>query len=251
LIGPVAGGQYSWTSFSDKDYKDYYKVNGVWGFHAGAQVSFRVHKRFFLHTSLLYSQKGKVLKGKGNFDLLPAEYHLTKLTAKYNYLELPIIYTVEFRKVSKSGKLFKWYLGAGPNLSYWLNGKGTIENQETDEPSDGGVQKYKVVFHKNPGDVSPGEMVVQSPNRFQFGVNVMAGLVFEPLPKQEFMLSLRYEFGHTNLSQDSQGTFYSTLYKDNMQIRNEGLRISLAYLLDTNVEQRKKGRSTIKKNRLH
>ncbi|MBT1703271.1 porin family protein [Chryseosolibacter indicus] len=247
LLGPVAGGQYSWTSFSDKYYKDLYNVEGVWGFHAGGQVSFRVHKQFFLHTSLLYSKKGKVLKGDADFSRLGAQYRLTKLTATYNYLELPIIYTVEFRKQTKGGKVYKWYLGAGPNVSYWLNGKGTILNQETAEPSDGGTLNYKVVFGKNPDYVGPGEMVVEDPNRFQLGLNIMAGLVFEPMPKQQFMLSIRYEIGHSNLSPESEGTFLSTMYKDNMQIRNQGARVSLAYLIDTNIKDRKKGKSTIKK----
>ncbi len=250
LIGPVAGGQYSWTSFSDKDYKDYYDVRGVWGFHAGAQVSFRVHKQFFLHTSILYSQKGKVLKGDTDFDRMTAEYRLTELTAKYNFIELPVIYTVEFKQQAKGGKVYKWYLGAGPNVSYWLNGKGTILNQETLEPSDGGVEDYKVVFGKAPGDVRAGEMVVEAPNRLQLGLNVMAGLVFQPLPRQVFMFSVRYEIGHSNFSQDSRGTFSSTLYKDNMQIQSQGFRISLAYLLDTNIQDRKKGKSTIKKSKM-
>lgn len=249
LLGPVAGGQYSWTAFSDKYYKDLYNVEGVFGFHAGAQVSFRVHKQFFLHTSLLYSRKGKVLKGNADFTHIEAKYRLTELTATYNYLELPIIYTVEFKKQTKSGKMYKWYLGAGPNISYWLNGKGTILNQETAEPSDGGTLDYKIVFNKDPENVTFGEMVVEDPNRFQLGINLMAGLVFEPMPKQSFMLSIRYEIGHTNLSPDSEGAFISTMYTDNMQIRNQGFRVSLAYLMDTNIKDRKKGKSTLKINR--
>jgi hypothetical protein len=251
LIGPVAGGQYSWTSFSDKDLKDLYDIRGVWGFHAGGQVSFRVHKQFYLHTSFLYSQKGKVLVGDADFDRQTPEFRLTKLTAKYNYIEMPIIYTVEFRQETKGGKLYKWYMGLGPNVSYWLNGKGTLLNQETLEPSDGGVINYTVAFGETASTISDGEMAVEDPNRLQLGINLMAGLVFEPLPKQQFMFAVRYEIGHSNLSQDSKGIFTSTLYKDNLQISNHGPRISLAYLLDTNIQERKKGKSTIKKNKLH
>lgn len=248
LIGPSVGGQYSWTAYSDKSYKDLYKVSPVLGFHAGAQVSFRVHKRFFLHSSLLYSRKGKILEGIGDFSKLEGKYALEKLTATYNYIELPIIYTVEFKVQTKGGKLFKWYMGGGPNISYWLNGKGTIVNTETREPSDGGVLPYKVIFNKPYSDVAAGEMVVQNPNRLQLGINFMVGLVFEPIRNQEMMLSLRYELGHTNLSQDSFGTFLGTVYQDNLQIHNQGPRLSLAYLLDTKLDQRKKGKSTIKRS---
>jgi hypothetical protein len=60
------------------------------------------------------------------------------------------------------------------------------------------------------------------------------------------MLTARYELGHSFYSRTSNGTFKQTVeYEDIMQVRNQGLWISLAYLIDLKVDQRKRGKSTI------
>jgi hypothetical protein len=54
---------------------------------------------------------------------------------------------------------------------------------------------------------------------------------------------LRYELGHSFLSR-SNGTFVPTYYEDVLQSRNKGLRLSLSYMIDLQVEKRKRGKST-------
>jgi hypothetical protein len=243
LVGPVAGGNFSWVNFNDKDFKDEYKVKPVFGFHAGAQVSFRVRKRFFLHTSLIYSTKGKVLEGKNQ----PLD-----LKQINRYIEMPIIYTVNF-KGNMGKKPFKYFVGIGPNVSYWLGGSGTIENTDTHEFSNTGpVVEYKVKFGPPPvsqGDIGDEEMIVARPNRIQLGINLTTGLVFEPAPFREIMVTLRYERGHSFMSRESNGIFKATYYEDIMQIRNQGLRLSVAYLIDLRVDQRKKGKTSFDKKK--
>lgn len=241
LVGPTAGLNYSWTSFDDKDLKDIYDVSPVIGFHAGATVSFRVRNKFFLNTSLLYSTKGR--KVKNNFD------RLYNHEVRYNYIEMPIIYTFEFKGTVSSGKQYKWYFGAGPNVSYWLGGKGTLSNSDLDEGNVSALH-YHVVFDKDPELIRPHEMIVQDPNRIQLGLNIAAGFVFEPLGYQKIMLMVRYELGHSFMSRTGNGMFYNIAYQDEMKVRNQGFRVSLSYLVDLKVEERKKGKSTIKKKRL-
>jgi len=243
LIGPTAGANYSWTTFGDKDFKRDFKVKPVFGWHAGAHISYRVRKRFFLHTSLIYSTKGKEMTGKteDNEDL--------KLKIRYNYIELPILYTVNFRG-TLSKKPFKYFLGIGPNVSYWLGGKGTIENTDTYEfGEDGPVVDFKIKFHKNPYNANEHEMVVESPTRVQLGLNFTAGFVFEPARDRELFLTFRYELGHSYLARQGFGGFKPTYYQENLQIRNMGFRVSLAYLIDLKIDQRKKGRSTFDKKK--
>ena len=81
LIGPEVGINYSWTSFRDKDLKDIYKVSPAVGFHVGGHIAFKVRNRFFLHTSLLYSTKGRMLNGKLDGTL--------KNSARYNFIDMP------------------------------------------------------------------------------------------------------------------------------------------------------------------
>jgi hypothetical protein len=244
LIGPTGGFQTSWVTFDDKDYKDLYQVKPVLGFHAGVNLSFKVRKRFFLHSSLIYSQKGKIIEGKKD-KLLYNE-------VRYNYVELPVLYTVEFKGYAGKGKEFKWYLGGGPLVSYWLGGKGKIyesginENAISEKPI-----PYKIVFNEEDHLLPIDKMNVHDPNRLQLGINISAGIVFEPFGYQKIMLTGRYELGHSFLSKTGFGYFTATDdYDDVLQVRNNGFRISVAYLIDLKLEQRKKGKSTIKKNKL-
>jgi hypothetical protein len=89
-------------------------------------------------------------------------------------------------------------------------------------------------------------MSVKDPNRMQLGLNIAAGFVFEPMGYQKFMVLFRYELGHSFLSRTTDGVLVPVIYQEPMRVRNHGLRISLSYLIDTKVSERKKGKSTIK-----
>lgn len=241
MIGPVVGGQYSWTSFDDKENKDFFKVKPVTGFHGGMALSFLVRKRFFLHTSFLYSTKGKIVEGKTD--------QLLKNKVTYHYIDIPILYTVDFKAKLGRSKEFKYYLGIGPNLSYWLGGKGKINSSDLSEnliPE----QSYTIAFNKAPEDTEQDEMSIEDPNRIQLGLNLTTGIIFEPFGYQKFMFNVRYELGHSFFSRTSNGVFRDTYYEDLLRSRNHGVRVSLAYLIDLQIETRKKGKSTIDRRRL-
>jgi hypothetical protein len=226
-------------SFDDKDYNDTLSVSPHVGFHAGFNLSFRVRKRFFLHTSLIYSTKGSTIKGKTDGSL--------EDKVRYNYIELPIVYTYEVKMHVGPNKEFKWYFGVGPNVSYWLGGKGSMKSAFTNENHIQEPVNYKIVFDKDIEKGEVGQLIVNEPNRVQLGLNLSAGFVFEPLGYQKIMLTFRYELGHSFLSKNlgifpGDDSYYAVL-----RSRNNGLRISLAYLIDLKTETRKKGKSTMKK----
>lgn len=236
LVGPVVGGNYSWTSFADKDLRDTYKVGGVFGYHAGAQLSFKVRKRFFLHSALIYSTKGRNMKSTEDAQF---EYK-----TQYTFIEMPVAYAVDFKARLGNSKEFKYFFGLGPNISYWLGGKGTLANSDLKEEH---IDKllYKIVYGGVTSDAAADtEMVVERPNKLQLGLNVVAGLVFEPADRQRVMVTLRYELGHTYLGK-SDGVIANTYFKDPLQSTNQGIRLSIAYLYDLKTDDRNKGKSTI------
>jgi len=242
LVGPVVGPQVSWVSFDDKANKDLYNQTPTAGYHAGFGLSFRVRSRFFLHTAFLYSQKGKRLDG--------TEDKLLKFTARYRFIELPMVYTVEFKQNLGKSKQYKWFFGLGPNVSYWFGGRGTLENTQLNEILVNRIN-YKIVYNQAPGDFADDEMNVNDPNRIQLGVNVAAGISLEPLGYQKIMMTLRYEFGHSYFSPTSKGEFNLTNeYYDDLRVRMQGFRLSLSYLIDLKTEESKKGKSTINKKKL-
>lgn len=252
LIGPVVGGHVGWATFENKDIKDTVRVKPYLGFNVGACVSFRVRKKFFLQTSILYSRKAKVIEGKKDKDLLN--------DTKFNYIEMPILYTAEFKGKlgKKSIREFKWYLGVGPTISYWLGGKGVLINSDLDESNIKSLP-YKITFgKKREEEVKEGEMNIQDANRIQLAINISAGLILEPVGFNKIMVALRYELGHSFLSPTGKGFFgglekYNIVkgYEDELQVRMQTLNLSLHYFIDLKTDQRRKGKSTskIKKGR--
>ena len=88
-------------------------------------------------------------------------------------------------------------------------------------------------------------MNVVEPNRFQLGLNLVAGYgIGASANRQRIMVSIRYELGHTYMAK-TDGVFLNTYFQDPLRSRNQGFRISLAYLIDLKVEERKKGKSNI------
>jgi hypothetical protein len=248
LIGPVIGGHADWVTFKDKDVKSQYNQGTFWGYSAGASVSFRVRKKFFLQTSLLYSRKGKTLREKSSNVGYDGDF-LNK--AKYNYIEMPILYTIEFKGKlgKKSNREFKWYVGAGPTVSYWLGGKGVLSDGDLVEVN---VQSlpYKITFGKDQEDVKAGEMNVQDANRIQLALNVSTGLILEPVGFNKIMVAARFEFGHSYFSRTSDGYFGGfdgdLYYADDLQVRMQNVSLSLFYYIDLKTDQKNKGKSTIK-----
>jgi hypothetical protein len=243
-VGPVAGGQLSWTKFDNADLYDSYDIKPILGYHAGANISLKVRNRFFLHTSFLFSTKGRRLEGKQD--------PLLTNRVRYNYIDVPMIYAVDFRGRLGNGKEFKFYFGIGPNVSYWLGGKGKLYNSDLEENADFASRDlaYDIVYGKKLPELASNEMNVAAPNRIQLGLNVASGLVFEPRPDQRILLMLRYELTHSFLSGESNGIFSATYYEDVLQSRNKGIRLSASYLIDLKIENRKRGKSTIKQKRL-
>lgn len=239
FVGPVAGINYSWVGLSEE--KGFYDSKPVLGYHAGVNVSFKVRNRFFLHSSVIYSQKGKSLTNS----LDPLFSH----EARYDYIEIPLIYSVDFKSTIGNNRVFKWFIGVGPTISCWIGGKGSLSSSNIKE---NGVDalKYKIVFRKDPESISNKEMTVQEPNKIQLGLNLASGFVFEPIDRQKIMLNVRYEMGHSFMSRTSDGVFTSTFERDNMRIQNRGFRISLSYMVDLQLEKRKKGKSTIKRKKV-
>jgi hypothetical protein len=242
LVGPVFGGQYSWVSPDQKENKQFFKIKPKLGYSAGLGISVRVRKRFFLTSSFLYSTKGKIVEGKKD--------KLLRHEVVYRYIDIPIIYSVDFRAKVGSNTEFKYFVGLGPNISYWLGGKGSLYNSDYSENFVPELN-FKIAFRKDDNAIAPDQMTVQKANRIQLGLNLAAGFVLEPSPYRKFTFLFRYELGHSFLSTDGNGHFPNTTYQDDLRVRNQGVRLSLSYMIDVRTDERKKGKSTIRKKGLH
>lgn len=237
-VGAKAGLQYSWVNFQNDSDKDFLSVDPVFGYNAGVLFAFSVKKRFFLQTELLYSTKGRTFEGVLDESL--------ENTARFKYLEMPIIYKVDFKGLTKSGRVFKWFVGAGPLISYWLGGSGTLKLNDLEEIGLSELD-YTYKFGDIPNNPAQDIIYISDPNRFQLGLVLSTGVFLEATDRSSFSIDLRYEFGHSFLAPNQVGIIPDLIgFSDPLEVRNAGFRLSVAYLFDTKYEQRKKGKSTIK-----
>ena len=242
LIGPVAGAQLGWIQFDDADSRELYRSQPYLGFQGGASVQIKMQKRFFLESSLLYVRRGKNLTS--NID------GLFQNKATYHYIDLPILFTKEFKVRFGKSRFYNWYIGAGPNVSYWIGGKGVLNASDLEEnlinPPAYNLP-YKVTFVDSPDEIPLGNMNVSNPNRIQLGLNFSWGVVFEPNKFNKMMFTTRYLLGHSFYSPDEDGKFGLDgvlFYDDDLQVRNHMLSMSLFYFFDLKLDSRNKGKST-------
>jgi len=237
--GFKAGGQVNLPKIDDIHFRDTAKVIPAPGFNVGLVVFFKVKNRYFLQTEYIYSMKSKVLSGKGKKD--------DELSDKvvYNYFEVPILFTRQSKGHMLGGE-FKWYFGAGPNIAYLLGGRGTIASSELKENNIPSLD-YRVAFASRGGRQEMDVVYYPGTNRLQFGINVGAGFIVEPSPKQRVVIDLRYTFDQTAFGKGSADYQFPYTYNDNLKFRNRTLRFSVMYLLEYNIS--KKSRHTGKSNK--
>ncbi|ADR23122.1 hypothetical protein MATR_30290 [Marivirga tractuosa] len=221
LLGAKSGARYNWMNYEDFASEDYEK-SPFFGWSAGITAAYKVKKRFLIQLDIMYSQSGKNVTGITD--------PVLSNHAKYHFLNTPIVYKVDFLQAI-GGKTFKWYIGAGPNVNFWLGGNGRLSTVELLETSIDELE-YRVIFEKIPASPEFEGLYINEYNKVQVGLIASAGIVLEPAPGQSLMIDFRYEWGHSNMS-SSEGTFASVIaYRDNLNASIQGIQVSVAYVFD-------------------
>ncbi|GHN01014.1 hypothetical protein WSM22_25030 [Cytophagales bacterium WSM2-2] len=223
-------------SFQEKASRDFYKQAPVPTYFFGGGLSFQVRKNFFMHTAVVYMRKGENLSSNAAPNLMHKEI--------YHSIDMPILFTREFKMTVGNDKVLKWYGGIGPNLSYWLNGKGSLYTLQQWEDGSS-VLDYKFSFQQAGDNPDPSTVYVPDANRLQLGINLAAGFIFEPLGYQRVHVNFRYEIGHSFMARDGMETFQGINdYHGDLKARMKVFCISLSYLIDLKTAEKNKGRST-------
>ncbi|MDF9797605.1 hypothetical protein OKW21_002868 [Catalinimonas alkaloidigena] len=213
-LGPKAGVQVSRALYDNKEYYDQFNSNFGLGYHAGLVSNVKVSELFSLQTELLYNQVTKRLKG-----IETADFN----QEKYDFISLPVLI-----RVSHSLGFNQFYFNAGPNVSYWLGGKGVLRTGELAEYNLEELH-YTITFDQNQADENI--MVVTHPNRFLLGIDVGFGGLL-PIQKHRLMLDFRYTFGHTNMARLETQYIDILGFDDDLNYSNHVFSFSCAYLID-------------------
>ena len=234
MIGPKAGLQMATTSFnSNLDYSDSVNASFKPGFNVGTVLNLEVTKIFSLQFELNYSLQGRIVKGAFDENL--------KHKANDHYLNLPAML-----RYSWKGNKVKYFVNAGPSLSYWLGGSGKISSSSLADQEIDAV-KYRISFSE-PKDET-GRIFIQEANRLQIGVDFGAGVQIPVKRGQNLMLEARYSLGHSYLGKSNSVINYISDYSDNLETSNSVINVSAAYVFNRNINGWKRGKSVSRLNR--
>lgn len=244
-MGPKIGFNYSTMHFDEKQYTREHDVLGRPGLNGGIVFNYSVSNStvWSFHGEVYYSQKGRYIQRRG------VEY--VKNRTLFHNIDAPAM----FRGTFDAGSL-RWYVNAGPSLSYWVAGGGVLESSELDE---GLVGRVNFRYDFDPVNLAEGEEIdypiaegiIRAPNanRLQVGLTFGFGFEFEVLDGKLVQWDFRYNMGHTNIGEKEDNYFGLFKYQENFEGSNRNIETSLAFLLDYNTQLRKKGKSTSKVKR--
>jgi hypothetical protein len=235
-IGPKVGIQ-AYTPI----YKDAVKYENIssqpgFGFNAGLGLDYNVNKVFSFYSELTYSRRGKYLSG-GIKDIFVHK-------ATYQYIEFPVLarltYTGQIRK-----RYFKWYVNAGGSLNFWLSGSGYIKSFEYDESNVDRLD-YTIKFHEKPENVIDDTFIIYltDPSKIQAGLVIGGGLLFDVTPRHVLMTDLRYTFRQSWLGRDHDIDVGLSEYYEDFRTMEHILNISVAYLFEYNLGEKRRGSTT-------
>ena len=139
------------------------------------------------------------------------------------------------------------FVNMGPEINYWYKANGKYE-------SDGNSVPYNVVVTDVHG-TDFYTMYTRDVNRWLFGIGIGAGLKAPLGRNQHLTTEIRFVSGHTFLGKEN--STYIPILEFNRPGKEENidtfktnlktLSISVAYSFDFDVQQRRKGKSTLKK----
>ncbi|MEP2026458.1 hypothetical protein, partial [Reichenbachiella sp.] len=147
---------------------------------------------------------------------------------------------------------FKVFVEAGPRLSWWLGGKGSIVSDETEENASvlGQAVDYDVLFlNEEMDEINTGDyndkLIVTKPNRLQYALDFGVGWLFDITPSQRVIVDAKFSWAHSNMA-FNEGVAFSNIneYKEDMEYRSHMLMISVAYMFGYNPALTTKGKST-------
>jgi hypothetical protein len=232
-LGIKAGPLGMKSTYGDKDEGKLIDDKVKWGYYTAAFISFPLKDHYSCVVETGFSRKGRnVYFDNGD----------SKNFATYHFIDGALLLRRSFKLYLGKNIPADWFVNIGPHISYWLNGKGTLGNKDSDGTA------YDIKFTKSgTGDVTDFNTVYMvDANRWLFGVDIGVGMTAPIRSTTRIMAELRFTWGHTYYGgiQTANYSSWSGFKDRNMKANEKVLSFTIAYMLDFNVQEGRKGHST-------
>ncbi|MBA4058189.1 MAG: hypothetical protein C0490_25965 [Marivirga sp.] len=229
-LGIKGGPLVTLANFGDKDDKDEFSHEPKLGYYIAGLVSFPLKKDYSFQTEFGFSQKGR--KITFNSDTWEND-------ATYFFGDAAMMLRKSFPFNWGRNIPSTWFLNIGPHISYWIEGNGKIDA--------GGSYKYNIVFTPmplNPDAPDFDKMYLDNVNRWLFGIDIGVGFAAPLSNKKKISTELRFTSGHTFYGQKNSASNRTLGFTDNLRSNEKVISLTVAYVIDVNVKDNRKGKST-------
>ena len=236
-IGAKVGPLVSWANFGDKDDKREFTHKPVIGFSGAGLVIFPLKNNYSLQTEFGFSQQGRKITFNEDTWVNKATYYFVD-----GAMTLRRSFALRLGPDIPS----QWFIDIGPRINYWLGGRGTVNA--------GGSYHYDIIFDEMPTDPSSPDfdrMYIVDENRWLFGIDVGVGFIAPLRYKKRLMTELRFTSGHTYFGTPYSASNRTLGFTDNLRSNAKTLSLTVAYLLDVDLQKRRTGKSTKDKEISH
>lgn len=239
-LGVKGGASLTWPGFGDKEAKDVFNRKLKPGYHAGFIIGFPLKDNYNLILEGGASRKGRII----TFNESPEwENNMSMYMT-----DMSMLLRRSFRFMLRKDTPAEGFINIGPEINYWLNSSGYVR------ATDGPKYKYDVVFGEdaNPDVGGDYTLSLQRVNRWLFSLGVGVGLK-APLGNNRFITTeLRFLSGHTYLGKSDSAWMERFIWgdggmQDTMKTNLKTVSLNVAYTVDIDLKEKRKGKSTIKK----
>ncbi|MEQ9442580.1 MAG: outer membrane beta-barrel protein [Cyclobacteriaceae bacterium] len=234
LTGPMLGAQATTVGYSSLYEGLDFSQNLSFNYLGGWSYTYEVNEVLAFHSELLFSQKGKV-QGyhSSSTRVLNHQTH-------FQFLDAPVMLRIT-QPLNRKGAT--WFINAGPQVSYWLGGKGTINAYEFFGSPQQEELTYKIRF--NGDELEDGVLIAQDANRVQFGLALGGGIGL-PVNREghQVMINVRYIMGTTLLTGNESFPVGTSDIEEYLSYKHNVLQLSTAYVFPVNLLNMRRGKST-------
>jgi hypothetical protein len=235
-LGVKGGASLTWPGFGDREAKEVFNRRLKPGYQASLLLGFPLKHRYDLMLEGGLSQRGRILTFNDD--------HSWKNNLTMQMTDMSMMLRRSFTFMLRKNTPSEAFFCIGPEINYWFRSRGYLQ------VLDGRKYEYRVLFNKEEAENNTEYLVtMRDVNQWLFALDVGCG-VKAPLKKNRHLTAeLRFSSGHTFLGKPNSATLNRIILdmQDTMKTNLKSLTFSLAYTIDVDMKERRKGKSTIKK----
>ena len=236
LTGPILGGQATMAGYSSQYDGVDFQQDFSFSYLGGWSYAYSVSDNLAFYSELVYSRKGKVQRYNST------STRIVTHRAYANFLDAPIM--LRFTIPSRKGKV-RWFINAGPQISYWLGGRGEITAYEFFGSDQLTQIDYNISFSER--ELTDGVLTVEGANRLQFALAAGGGFSVPVNRKgHEVAVNFRYVSGTTNMGGNESIEIGTTEIEEYLGFKYNALQFSTAYVIPIDIFGMRRGKSTKK-----